>query len=224
MTNSIPAIITIIRKDFAIERQSRQMLTAMLMFSLLIVLIFNFALELDARARINATAGILWVTFAFAGTLGLNRSMAIEAENNSMDGLLTAPIERSAIYFGKMIGNLLFMLLVELITLPIYSILYNVNLLKPGLLLVIILGSIGYAAVGTLLSSMAIQARTRDLLLPVLLFPVVLPLLVAAVRASSGYLNGLTADFILPSLNLIIVYDVVMIALGYMFYDFIVEE
>ncbi len=224
MKNSWSAILTIIRKDFAIERRSRQMLSAMLMFSLLIVLIFNFALELDARARISATAGILWVTFAFAATLGLNRSMALEEENHSMDGLLSAPIDRTAIYFGKFIGNLLFMLLVEAITLPIYSILYNVNLLIPGLLLVIFLGSIGYAAVGTLLASMAVQTRTRDLLLPVLLFPVVLPLLVAAVRASSGYLNGSSADFILPSLNLIIVYDIVMLALAYMFFDFIVEE
>lgn len=218
------SILLIVRKDFAIERRSRQMLTAMLVFSLLVVLIFNFALELDARARLNTTAGILWSTFAFAGTLGLNRSMALEAENKSMDGLLTAPIERSAIFFGKFIGNLLFMVIVEAITLPIYSILYNVNLFEPRLLGVVLLGSIGYAGVGTLLSSMAVQTRTRDLLLPVLLFPIVIPLLVAAVRASSGILNGSALDFILPSVNLMIVFDLVMIALAYMFFDYIVEE
>ena len=218
------SVLLIVRKDFAIERRSRQMLTAMLVFSLLVVLIFNFALELDARARLNTTAGILWSTFAFAGTLGLNRSMALEAENKSMDGLLTAPIERSAIFFGKFIGNLLFMVIVEAITLPIYSILYNVNLFEPRLLGVVLLGSIGYAGVGTLLSSMAVQTRTRDLLLPVLLFPIVIPLLVAAVRASSGILNGSALDFILPSVNLMIVFDLVMLALAYMFFDYIVEE
>ena len=218
------SILLIVRKDFAIERRSRPMLTAMLVFSLLVVLIFNFALELDARARLNTTAGILWSTFAFAGTLGLNRSMALEAENKSMDGLLTAPIERSAIFFGKFIGNLLFMVIVEAITLPIYSILYNVNLFEPRLLGVVLLGSIGYAGVGTLLSSMAVQTRTRDLLLPVLLFPIVIPLLVAAVRASSGILNGSALDFILPSVNLMIVFDLVMLALAYMFFDYIVEE
>ena len=218
------SVLLIVRKDFAIERRSRQMLTAMLVFSLLVVLIFNFALELDARARLNTTAGILWSTFAFAGTLGLNRSMALEAENKSMDGLLTAPIERSAIFFGKFIGNLLFMVIVEAITLPIYSILYNVNLFESRLLGVVLLGSIGYAAVGTLLSSMAVQTRTRDLLLPVLLFPIVIPLLVAAVRASSGILNGSALDFILPSVNLMIVFDLVMLALAYMFFDYIVEE
>jgi heme exporter protein B len=220
----LQAIWLIVAKDFAIERRSRQMLTAMLVFSILVILIFNFALELDARARLNTTAGILWATFAFAGTLGLNRSMALEAENKSMDGLLTAPIERSAIYFGKFIGNLLFMVIVEAITLPIYSVLYNVNLFEPRLLGVLLLGSIGYAGVGTLLSSMAVQTRTRDLLLPVLLFPIVIPLLVAAVRASSGILNGSPIDFIFPAVNLMIVFDLVMIALAYMFFDYIVEE
>jgi heme exporter protein B len=218
------AIWLIVAKDFAIERRSRQMLAAMLVFSILVILIFNFALELDARARLNTTAGILWSTFAFAGTLGLNRSMALEAENKSMDGLLSAPIDRSAIFFGKFIGNLMFMIIVEAITLPIYSVLYNVNLIDLRLIGVLLLGSIGYASVGTLLSAMAVQTRTRDLLLPVLLFPIVIPLLVAAVRASSGILNGSPIDFILPAVNLMIVFDLVMIALAYMFFDYIVEE
>jgi heme exporter protein B len=196
----------------------------MLIFSLLVILIFNFALELDARARINVTAGVLWATFAFAGTLGLNRSMALEKEGDALDGLLLAPIDRSAIYFGKLLANLLFMFVVELITLPVYSVLYNVNLFNAGLLLVIVLGSLGYAAVGTLLASMAVQARTRDLLLPVLLFPLVIPALVAAIRASSGFLSGLELEFIMPSLNLLIAYDLIMLALAYMFFDFVIEE
>lgn len=220
-TASIRAILW---KDLAVEWRSRQLISAMLIFSVLVILIFNFALELDARARINITAGVLWATFAFAGTLGLNRSMALEKEGDVLDGLLLAPIDRTAIYFGKLLGNLIFMLLVEVITLPIYAVLYNVNLFNAGLLLVIFLGSLGYAAVGTLLASMAVQARTRDLLLPVLLFPVVLPALIAAVRASSGFLNGLELAFIMPSLNLLIAYDLIMLALAYMFFDFVIEE
>ena len=220
----LASIKAILWKDIAIEWRSRQMLSAMMIFALLVILIFNFALELDARARINVTAGVLWATFAFAGTLGLNRSMAIEKEGDALDGLLLAPIDRSTIYFGKLLGNLLFMFVVELITLPVYSVLYNVNLFNAGLLLVIVLGSLGYAAVGTLLASMAVQARTRDLLLPVLLFPVVIPALVAAIRASSGFLSGLEVEFIMPSLNLLIAYDLVMLALAYMFFDFVIEE
>ena len=226
-TNSLSyfaSIRAILWKDVAIEWRSRQMLSAMIIFALLVILIFNFALELDARARINVTAGVLWVTFSFAGTLGLNRSMAIEKEGDALDGLLLAPIDRSAIYFGKLLGNILFMFVVESITLPIYSVLYNVNLFNAGLLMVIALGTLGYAAVGTLLASMAVQTRTRDLLLPILLFPVAIPLLVAAIRASSAFLSGLELEFIMPSLNLLVAYDLIMLALAYMFFDFVIEE
>ncbi len=100
-------------KDLAAELRSRELLSAMLVFALLVILIFNFALELDARTRYSVTAGVLWVTFAFAGTLGLNRSMAMEKDRGCLDGLLLAPVDRSAIYFGKVAGNLIFMLLVE---------------------------------------------------------------------------------------------------------------
>ncbi|MCU0488069.1 MAG: heme exporter protein CcmB, partial [Anaerolineales bacterium] len=141
-----------------------------------------------------------------------------------LDGLLLAPVDRSAIYFGKAIGNLVFMLVVEAIVLPVYSILYNTNLFHPGLILVILLGSIGYVAVGTLLSSMSVQTRTRDVLLPILLFPVILPVVIAAVKASTGFLQGLEMSEIMPWLNLLLVYDVIFSAVAFMVFDFIVEE
>jgi len=218
------AALAILWKDLAVEWRSRSLLTAMFVFALLVILIFNFALELDARARRNVTAGVLWATFAFAGTLGLNRSLAIESEMGALDGLLLAPVDRSALFFGKALGNLVFLTILEIFTLPVYALLYNVNVFNPGLLLVIGLGSLGYVVVGTLLAGMAAQARTRELLLPVMLFPLTLPLLIAAVRASSSFLGGLEMEFIRPSLNLLIVYDVIMLALGYMFFDAIVEE
>ena len=156
-SNYWKAIAAIAWKDLAAELRSRELLSAMLVFSLLVILIFNFALELDIKTRQSVTAGVLWATFAFAGTLGLNRSMAVEKDRGCLDGLLLAPVDRSAIYFGKVISNLVFMLIVEAIVLPIYSVLYNINLFQPGLLLVILLGSVGYTTVGTLLSSMAVQ-------------------------------------------------------------------
>ncbi len=218
------AMLAVVWKDFAAEMRSRELISAMLVFALLVIMIFNFALELDAKTRANVTSGVLWVTFAFAGTLGLNRSMAMEKDRGCLDGLLLAPVDRSAIYFGKMFGNLFFMLIVEAIVLPVYSVLYNTNLLDPGLLFVIILGSIGYVSVGTLLSSMAVQTRTRDVLLPILLFPVVLPLFIAAVKASSGFLQQIEMSEIWPWLNLMIAYDVIFIAIAFMVFDFVVEE
>ncbi len=223
-TSFFSAMTAVIWKDMAAEWRSREMLSAMLVFALLVIFIFNFALELNPVIRATVTSGVLWVTFVFAGTLGLNRSLAMEKDRGCLDGLLLAPVDRTAIYFGKAIANLLFMLMVALIVLPVYSILYNVNLFNPGLLLVILLGSIGYVAVGTLLAAMAVQTRTRDILLPILLFPVVLPLLVAAVKASGGFLDGLPFEEIIPSINLLVVYDVIFTAIAFMVFEYVVEE
>ena len=220
----VRAVVAITWKDLAAEFRSRELFSAMLVFSLLVILIFNFALELDIRTRQSVTAGVLWVTFAFAGTLGLNRSMSIEKDQGSLDGLLLAPVDRSAIYFGKVFSNLTFMLIVEAIVLPVYSFLYSVNLLRPGLLLILLLGSVGYIVVGTLLETMAVQSRTRDVLLPILLFPVVIPVLIAAVKASGGFLTGEQAVNIRPWLNLLIVYDVIFTAIAFMVFDYVVEE
>lgn len=228
MKNSSPSLwkatLAIVWKDLTAELRSRELLTSMLVFALLVILIFNFALELDARTRANITAGVLWVTFTFAGTLGLNRSMAVEKDRGCLDGLLLAPVDRAAIYLGKALSNWVFLLIVAGIVLPVYSLLYNTNLFQPGLILVILLASEGYIAAGTLLASMAVQARTRDILLPILLFPVVIPVLVAAVKASSGFLEGLGWVDVSTWVNLLIVYDVIFTAVSFMVFDFVVEE
>lgn len=218
------AVGAIAWKDLAAELRSRELFSAMLVFSLLVIIIFNFALELDIVTRRSVTAGVLWVTFAFAGTLGLNRSLSIEREQGGLDGLLLAPVDRTAIYFGKAISNLTFMLGVEAVTLPVYSFLYGINLFRPGLLGVILLGSLGYTAVGTLLATMSVQTRTRDMLLPILLFPLVLPVLIAAVKASGGILAGDEAASIMSWVNILIVYDIIFLAIAFMVFDFVVQE
>jgi heme exporter protein B len=218
------AILAIVRKDVAAERRSRELLSAMLVFSLLVVLIFNFALDLDRQARENVAAGVLWVTFTFAGTLGLNRSFAAELDRGSFDGLLLAPVDRTAIYFGKLIGTLLFMLAVEAVVLPVFTVLYGIGLFHPLLLGVVLLGTLGYAAVGTLLACMAAHTRTRDLLLPILLFPVTLPVVIAAVRATGGILLRLEWSEISLWINLLIVYDVIFVAVAFMVFDYLLEE
>ena len=218
------AMSAVVWKDLAAEMRSREVISAMLVFSILVILIFNFALELDPLTRSSVTSGVLWVTLVFAGTLGLNRSMAVEKDRGCLDGLLLAPVDRTAIYFGKTLGNWIFMLIVAAIVLPLYSVLYNTNLIQLGLILVILLGTIGYAAVGTLLAAMAVQARTRDILLPILLFPVIIPAMIASVKASGGFLQGLEWADIQPWLNLLIAYDVIFIAAAFMVFDFVVEE
>jgi heme exporter protein B len=217
-------MFAVVWKDLIAEVRGKELISAMLVFALLVIFIFNFALELDPKTRSALTAGILWVTITFAGTLGLNRSMAVEKDRGCLDGLLLAPVDRTAIYFGKSLANWIFMVIVALIVLPIYSILYNTNIISPALLLVIVLGSEGYVAIGTLLASMAVQARTRDILLPILLFPVILPVLIAAVKASAGILNGFPLEDLQTWFNLLIVYDIIFTSVAFMVFDSVVEE
>ncbi len=223
-TPFLRAMGAVVWKDLSAEWRSREMVSAMLVFALLVIFIFNFALQLNPQLRADLTSGIVWVTLSFAGTLGLNRSMAVEKDRGCLDGLLLAPVDRTAIYFGKTVANLLFMLVVAVIITPIYSILYNVNLFNAGLWMVILLGAWGYVAVGTLLASMAVQARTRDILLPILLFPVAIPLLLSAVQASSGFLSAASWQQIAPALNILVAYDVIITACAFMVFDYVVEE
>ena len=222
--NFFKAIGAVVWKDILAEYRSLELVSAMSVFSLLVIIIFNFALDLDIKMRQTVTAGVLWATFAFAGTLGLNRSMSVEKDRGCLDGLLLAPVDRSAIYFGKVISNLAFMLIVEIIVLPVYSVLYGMNLFIPGLLMVILLGSIGYVGVGTLLATMSVQTRTRDVLLSILLFPVILPVLLPAIIASNGFLTGLELADILFPLGILIAYDIIFIAVAFMVFDNVVEE
>jgi heme exporter protein B len=222
--NYVRAVAAVLWKDLAAEFRSKELISAMVVFSLLVILIFNFALELNRGAEESVAAGVVWVTFIFAGTLGFNRSLSQEKDRGSLDGLLLAPVDRSALYFGKALGNLVFMSLVEAILLPVAAVLFNVPLLNPLLLLVVLLGTVGYAAVGTLLASMVVHTRGRDVMLSILLFPVALPLLMAAVRASGNILAAAGWDQIGPWLNLLVGYDVIFGAVALMLFEPIVEE
>ena len=224
MNSYLSALRAVIWKDLTVEWRSRENLSAMFIFALLVILVFNFALELDIQAQESLSAGVLWATFIFAGTIGLNRSLAVEKDRGCLDGLLLAPVDRSVIFFGKMLGNLLFMLIVEIIVLPIYSFLYGTAVFQPGFILIVLLGSIGYVAVGTLLATMAVQVRTRDILLPIILFPLALPVIITAVKASQGFLFLAPVADVIPWLNILIVYDLIFIAAAYMAFDFVLEE
>lgn len=228
MLNNLKAylrtVLVVAWKDLTVEWHSRETISAVLVFALVVIFLFNFALDLDSTLRAGLSAGVLWVTFAFSGTLGLNRSMAAERENNCFDGLLLAPVDRSAIYLGKVLAAYILMLVTAAILLPVYSLLYNQNLFLPNLLVVIALGSLGYSAVGTLLAGLAAQTRTKDLLLPVLLFPVALPVLVAAVYASRAVLEGSSLDALGYWTGILVIYDLVFLALAILVYDSLVED
>jgi heme exporter protein B len=218
------SVAAIAWKDLRAEIRSRELINSMLLFTLMTVMVFSLALELDAEARQNTVAGVLWVTIVFAGILGLGRSLASEKDRGSLDALLLAPINRSALFFGKMIGNLLFVLIIGLVLMVLLTVMFNVSLVQPLLLLIVVLGSVGFTTVGTLLASMSVHARARETLLPILLMPVVLPLLISAVRASTAILDDLPSEDWLPWIQLLAIADVIYIVAGYALFDFVVEE
>ena len=218
-------VFAIVAKDVVAELRTREMLSSMFVFSLLVILIFNFAFDLRADNQRTLAPGVLWVAIAFAGMLGLSRSFIIEKDRGSMEGLLLAPVDRSAIFLGKMLGNVLFITVVELIILPIFMVLFNLSGqdLLP-LIGVIILGTVGFAGVGTLFSAMAVHTRAREVLLPVLLFPVVIPVMLSAVKLTAGILDRLPFAEVRNWFSLLVAFDLIFMALAFMFFDYVMYE
>jgi heme exporter protein B len=218
-------VLAIVIKDVSAELRTREMVSSMLVFSLLVILIFNFAFDLRADNQRTLAPGVLWVAIAFGGMLGLSRSFIVEKDRGSIDGLLLAPMDRSAIFLGKMLGNVLFMVGIEIIILPIFVVLFN---LSAGDLLplagIMVLGTIGFAGVGTLFSAMVVHTRAREVLLPVLLFPVVIPVMLSAVRLTAAVLDGLPLAEMQNWLSLLIAFDAIFFALSFILFDFVMEE
>jgi heme exporter protein B len=218
------AVAAIIWKDIRAELRTKDIFSSMFVFALLTVIIFNFAFELRVPSMKMVVPGILWVAITFAGTLGLNRAFVIEQDKGSMAGLLLAPVDRSAIYFGKMLGNLIFMLAVEVILLPLVMIFFNLSLFTGPHLLVIFLGTYGFAAVGTVFSAIAVNTRAREVMLPILLFPVLLPVLIAGVKMTGALLDGEAFNTLGNWLRLIALYDAAFTVVAYLTFGFVVEE
>ncbi len=196
----------------------------MLIFAVLAILIFSFALDLRGAVAQAAAPGVLWATITFAGTLGLSRALAREYQTGGMEGLLLAPIERSAIFLGKALGNLVLMLAVEVVLVPLATVMFNVSLFNGGVLLILSLGTLGYAMVGTLLASIAVNTRAREVMLPILLLPLIVPLLLAAVQATNGLLEGIALPDVSQWTQLLVVYTLVMTAVSLVTFEYVVEE
>ncbi len=227
----LAAITAIVRKDIRSELRTKEMVASMFVFSVLVLLIFNFTLPTDGESALTLGPGILWVAFIFAGSLGLNRSFASERENRALHGLMLAPVDRSALYLGKLISNVLFMLVAEILILPLFMLFFNLNLLTElapsqllTFLLVVLVGTLGYAAVGTTLAAIAVNTTMREVLLPVLLFPVAVPVVIGA--AESTRLIFQPDPFSSPWgwIRLLIVFCVVFTVVSWLTFEYVLEE
>ncbi len=223
-TPFLRTVLAVVRKDLRAELRSKELVSSMALFALLSILIFSFALELDREARESAISGVLWVTVIYASTIGLNRSMAMEREQANLDAMLISPVDRTAIFFGKLAGNLIFAIIVGLLLLPIMTILYNKSLVQPLVLAILLLGSVGFSTVGTLLATMTVQTRARESLLPIVMLPITLPMMLAAVRATTGILNASPTDDGVTWPQILIVVDVVYLAASFLLFEYVIEE
>ena len=221
----ITAVWAIVWKDLQIEKHTRQTISVMVMFSLVMVVMFNFALETELDAARNVATGLLWATILLAGTLGLNRSLSIERENQNMDAILIAPIDRRAVYLGKVISVTIFTLLLEVALVFIFVIFFNKPFWQPNVLLTLLLGTVGYISAGVLITSMTMQTRAKEVLLPILLLPLVLPLILPAATAVGESMN-IAPDYavIRSMLALVTAYDLAILATGIFTYHLVVES
>ncbi len=217
-------VIAITWKDALSEMRTREIVFSVLVFTLLVIVIFNFAFNASQETMRLVAPGILWVTFTFAGVLSLNRSFILEKEEGCLEGLMVCPISREVIYVGKMLGSLLFMLIIEAIALPIFAFLFNLDVLSPQLIVITVLTTIGFVAVGTLFSALAVNTKAREMVLPILFLPIVIPIIISAVKASGLALSGAPWGGLFPWLQIIGAFDAIFLVVSFLIFTFVIEE
>jgi len=217
-------VYAITRKDVLAELRTKETVSAVLVFTLLVIVIFNFAFGTQRDIIEKVASGMLWVTFAFAGVLSLNRAFVMEKEEGCLEGLMVAPVPREVIYVGKMLSSLIFMFLVEAIALPIFAFLFNLNVLTWQNVAVVLLATTGFVAVGTLFSALAVNTKAREMVLPILFFPIVSPVIIFAVQGSDLALSGAPWGSLFSVMQFLIIFDVIFLVISYLIFSFVVEE
>jgi heme exporter protein CcmB len=217
----------IARKDLLVEMRSRELAYTTLFFAVACVLVFSFAFVLEGHAVEGASSGILWVAVAFAGTLALGRAFERERQSETLRALLLAPGERSAVYLGKLIGLLALMAGVELVLVPLIGLLFDAPIMRAPWLLAGLLasGTLGFAGVGTLFAAMLVRAHSRDVLLPVLLYPITVPVIIAGVRGTASiFAAEPNLDAALMWLAILVFFDAVFVTLALWMFDPVMSE
>jgi heme exporter protein B len=219
-------VAVLLRKDLRLEWRTREAVTSMCFFSLLVVVLFGFAFQTEKIDLRTQAPGLLWVAFSFSGVLGLHRMLAVERENGCLQALLLAPVDRSAVFLAKTLASFVVIGVTEAVTVPVFSVLLHVPVLAclPRLALVTCAGTLGFAEVGTLLATISSGSRLREVLLPLLLYPLWVPVVVGCVELTGLALEGRPLSEASDWLLLIAVYDVVFLVAGLILFDAMLEE
>jgi heme exporter protein B len=219
----LPTVRALVWRDLLAEYRSREVLGGGIVFALLTLVVFNFAIDLRPDMAEEVAPGILWIGFAFAGMLAFGRSFAAERERGTLDGLLLAPIDRGGIYLARTITNTILMGVVEVVSLPVFAALYNLRVVWGEILLTTLLGTIGFTGAGTLVAAIAANTRAREIMLPLLLLPLTVPVLIASVKATALAVGASPADSP-PWLQLLVGFDVVVVATAYLVFEYLLDE
>ena len=223
LKGSADKILTIVWKDIKSEIRTKEIATSLVAFALLVLIVVSFALEPGENTS-SIAAGILWIAFTFAGVLGLSRSFVLEKDKGCLQGLMLCPVDRNLLYLGKMLSILIFMLVVEAIILPVFIVLFNQHGFPPQLLVIVPLATIGFAAVGTLFSAMAVNTRARDVMMPLLFLPIAAPVIIAAIKSTGLVLSGESWGAIASWLGVMAAFDAIFLAVSPLVFEFVIEE
>ncbi len=212
-------------KDLLLELRSREIVASALVFGFLVVVVFNFALKITPERMAELSPGILWVAFSFAGTLAMSRTFVREREQGGLEGLLLTPVSRDAIFLGKALVSFLFMLGIEAALLPAFVVLLGFPAVTLTLAATILLATLGFATVGTLFAAIAVQTRSREVMLPLLFFPIILPVLLGAVEITGATVGGVRESGVVARwLPLLAVFDALFLVICPWLFSIIVEE
>ncbi len=224
MAQYLRSIWLIFKKDLLYEKRSREVVSSMLLFALIAVVLLIFSFQLAADIKQKAYAATLWLALCFAGTLGLNRSLMEEFENHCLDGLLLIPIDRTALFLGKFLANWLFTLFLSGVLGLLGGFFYSVNPFHWQLLIVLLLATMGYSLTGILIAAISLKLNNRELFLPILLFPVLVPLLMAAVRATQVIISGGSMAELTTWLWMLAGYNLLILAAGILLFEPLITD
>ncbi len=211
-------------KDVLVELRAKELVYATIFFAAVVLLVFCFAFLSGPRPTVDVAAGVLWVAIALAGTVGISRAFEREREGDTMRALLLTPLPRAAVYLSKLTSMSLLMALVEIVAVLLISLLWGVQLDSPALALLLLLGTLGFAAVAALFGASLGRARSRDVLLPLLTYPIVMPVLIAGTRGTSTILGGGDATVVSFWIKFLLVFDAIFISLGVFLFEPLVGE
>lgn len=218
-------IAAIVKKDILMEMRTKHVINAALVFAVLFVVVFSFTMEIGSNMEQKLSGGIFWVSVAFAGILSFNKTIGSETDNGSFEALMLAPVDKSAVFFGKVISNMLFLFLVEVILIPLFLVFYNVFIIShPLMAAVIILSTYAYSLIGTLFSIISVRTSSKEIMMPLLFLPFMVPVIIAAVLATNVFILGGQIQFSYNWIKLTAVFDIIFTAIIYGIFSLIIED